>query len=245
MKSIKAFVPRPLRRWVRRSPLASAAMRVVAPPLKRLLRKGASHDEIYGDDYFAMIDETSRASAEIMADSILKRLQPSSVLDLGCGTGTLLERLRDLGVAVRGLEHASSALRYCRERGLDVLKMDLGDPVGLAETSEALGSYDLAVCFEVAHQIPPELADVCVSFLCQHADRVIFSADSGGSDRLPLNPRPPAYWIGKFSAEGFVFNEELSHGLQEEWKDRGAAPWFHRFPMVFERTSGIPQSPKI
>jgi len=234
---VKKAVPRPAREWLRRSKAASSLAGAVSLPLKRLLRRGASHDEIYGDDYFEMIDETSRSSAEVMAASILERFRPDSVIDVGCGTGALIARLQDLGVEVRGVEHASAALRYCHERGLEVEAVDLSDP---EDAEKTLGRYDLAVCFEVGHQLPPALAEACVSFLCGHSDRAVFSADSGASDRLPLNPQPPSYWIGKFEAQGFGYDEALSEALREEWRERGTAPWFHRRPMAFRRRRSTP-----
>lgn len=233
MKSaLRAVVPRPVRDWARRSEGVAVIQRALAPRWKRFLRRGASHDEIYGDDYFAMIDETSRASAETVADSILARFAPRSVVDVGCGTGVLIARLRERGVEVRGLEHARSALRYCRERGLDVVEADLLAP-GLDGTG--FGRHDLAVCQEVAHQLPPKAAPRLVALLGQLADRMLFSSDSGGSDRLPLNPQPPEYWIERFAGQGFRFDAAASEALRAEWRERGVGPWLHRFPMVFER----------
>lgn len=229
---LRTLVPRPVRDRLRGSEASLALQRALVPRWKRFLRRGASHDEIYGDDYFAMIDETSRASAEAMADSIRGRFAPGSVVDVGCGTGALILHLRELGIAVRGLEHAQSALRYCRERGLDVVETDLLDP-GL--DGAGLGSRELAVCQEVAHQLPPEAAPGLVALLCRLAGRVLFSSDSGGSDRLPLNPQPPEYWIERFAGEGFRFDAAASEALRAEWSERGVAPWLRRFPMVFER----------
>ena len=45
---------------------------------------------------------------------------PATVLDIGCGTGMLLEDLQKLGLAV-GLDFSMVALEYCRQRGLKSL----------------------------------------------------------------------------------------------------------------------------
>ena len=47
------------------------------------------------------------------------------VLDLGCGSGELLERLRPLMEHVVGLELSESRCRAARQRGVEVLQGDL------------------------------------------------------------------------------------------------------------------------
>lgn len=46
--------------------------------------------------------------------------QPRSVLDIGCGSGALLMRLRAQGVRALGLECSSESVKHLRDQGLDV-----------------------------------------------------------------------------------------------------------------------------
>ncbi len=193
--------------------------------------RGATHDQVYGEEYFAFVERTTKASAEAVADSIVKDCRPASVLDVGCGTGTLLACLRERGLRVRGVEYAEAALRACRDRRLDVAKVDLA-----AEPAPDLGTADLAVSMEVGHQLPPSAADRYIDLLCRVADTVVFSSETpGGGDQLPLNEQPHRYWIGKFAARGFTFDEALSRRWRADWKARGTAHWFYRNVMVFRR----------
>jgi SAM-dependent methyltransferase len=51
---------------------------------------------------------------------------PPEVLDIGCATGALLEKLRDRGWAVRGVEIGAPSAAYARKnRGLDVSTLPL------------------------------------------------------------------------------------------------------------------------
>jgi SAM-dependent methyltransferase len=51
---------------------------------------------------------------------------PPTVLDIGCATGALLEKLRDRGWTARGVEIGSPSAAYAREtRGLDVSTLPL------------------------------------------------------------------------------------------------------------------------
>jgi homoserine O-acetyltransferase len=65
-------------------------------------------------------------------DSILRLVPPgASVLDLGCGTGGLLARLREDGHRrLVGVELDEQAILLCVRRGLDVVQMDLNRGLG-------------------------------------------------------------------------------------------------------------------
>jgi homoserine O-acetyltransferase len=65
-------------------------------------------------------------------DSILRLVPPgASVLDLGCGTGGLLARLREDGHRrLVGVELDEQAILVCVRRGLDVVQMDLNRGLG-------------------------------------------------------------------------------------------------------------------
>jgi methionine biosynthesis protein MetW len=54
----------------------------------------------------------------------------SSVLDIACGTGTILKKLQDKGCRVSGIDIAPGAIRLARAKGLDVM---LGDADAFGE----------------------------------------------------------------------------------------------------------------
>ena len=74
-------------------------------------------------------------------DSIVELIPPqSSVLDLGCGSGELLARLRQHGhERVLGVEYDEKAILACVRRGLDVLHADLNQ--GLAPFADQQFDY--------------------------------------------------------------------------------------------------------
>src|SRR5260370_19249201 len=49
----------------------------------------------------------------------------SPVLDLGCGSGTLLETLKQLGVEARGVDASAAAVERCVASGLAVTQAEL------------------------------------------------------------------------------------------------------------------------
>jgi 2-polyprenyl-3-methyl-5-hydroxy-6-metoxy-1,4-benzoquinol methylase len=69
------------------------------------------HDQAYDRNYYAEADVFAVDSAHAMAKTITERFQPKTVIDVGCGTGALLE-------AFRGLRHRR---RDMRKRALHIL----------------------------------------------------------------------------------------------------------------------------
>jgi methionine biosynthesis protein MetW len=68
-----------------------------------------------------------------------------ALLDVGCGTGILLEELRGRFAEIRGVDISEDAVAVARERGLDVLAVDLSNeslpyPSGFFDTVTILSA---------------------------------------------------------------------------------------------------------
>lgn len=230
IRYLSRLLPRSLRERLKKIPWV-ARFRKWASEVRW---KGATHDQIYGEGYFRFVERTTGESAPVIAASILELFRPASVIDVGCGTGVLLECLREKGVRVKGLEYARAALEHCRRRQLDVVPFDLE-----SDTAPDLGRADVVVSMEVGHQLRPEAADRYVGMLCGLGDVVLFSSETpGGGDQLPRNEQPHAYWIDKFRGRSFAFLEPLSRQVRDGWRERKVAPWFARNLLIFERQGG-------
>lgn len=75
------------------------------------------------------------------------------VLDAGCGTGGLLNYLRDKGYTnLTGVDGSADAVAFCHERGLNVLLLNLNDLTDQSETE----LFDAVICNDVFCYIAPE-----------------------------------------------------------------------------------------
>ena len=165
--------------------------------------------EFYDEDYYGSGYDKggvpySRAESvwvdffTTIAASLVKTLQPATVLDVGCASGMLVEALRSRGVDARGIDISTWAIEqipadvrpFCR--------------VG-SVTEEIDGHYDLVTCIEVLEHLPPTLAQVSVGNMCRHAEMVLFSSTPDDFDEpTHLNVEPSDYWAGLFLRHGFV-----------------------------------------
>src|SRR5262245_27839195 len=120
---------------------------------KAKLERFADHNALYDREFFLRQAEAMRVSGRAIAESLKEKLDPKSVMDVGCGSGAILFELRNLGIACMGLEYADAALHLCRERGLAVEKFDLEEEVHFDRTA------DVALSTEVAEHLPASVAD--------------------------------------------------------------------------------------
>jgi SAM-dependent methyltransferase len=200
-----------------------------------IFRGPRSHDELYGGAYFDMVERTTAQGAEVMAQSIVAGLHPSRVIDVGCGTGTLLGELRALGVEGHGLEYATAGLDACRERGLHVERFDLASD----ELPDSIGTFDVAISMEVGQQLPPDAAERYIDVLAALSSSIVFSsAVPGQGDRAPQNEQPHEYWVDLFAARRFGFDDDLTSAWRRTWAAAPVAPWFAANVLVFRREDG-------
>lgn len=192
------------------------------------------HDWVYNEDYYTHTVEgpAARSSATI-AKSIVNEFNPESVIDVGCGTGALLEALRGNGCKVFGLEYSEAGLEFCRARHLDVIKFDL-EKDSLSDNR----TFDVAVSMEVAEHLPEMIADRYIELLTQLSRNIIFTAappGQGGADHV--NEQPPSYWIDKYQHHGFHYNENQSKKWRDSWKSSGEVEgWYHNNLMIFQQS---------
>ena len=74
------------------------------------------------------------------------------ILDVGCGTGANLLMLSKYGEA-EGVDVSEDALAFCRERGLDKVKLGAGE-----ELPYENGTFDLVTAFDVVEHMDDDLA---------------------------------------------------------------------------------------
>ena len=151
----------------------------------------------YSDEWFRARKQATRRSAEVIASFVRDVVRPTSIIDLGCGTGSWLAAFGvDDSLGVDGDWVSRSQLEFPEEH---FRTHDLTRPLVLDRT------FDLALSVEVGEHLPAEAADVLVESLSRLAPVILFSAAipyQGGTGHV--NPQWPAYWADRFRSREYV-----------------------------------------
>jgi SAM-dependent methyltransferase len=192
----------------------------------------------YPASFFEEMQAESSSSARAIVPVVLSLVNPTSVVDVGCGRGWWLQAFSEAGLRdIQGLDGDwvdEDALLIERSR---FKKVDLEKPLPLDRT------FELAVCLEVAEHLPPVFADTLVESLTRLAPVVLFSAAvplQGGEHHV--NEQWPQYWVEKFARLGYVPVDALRRHI---WNDSRVAFFYAQNMFFLVKRSEISNYPKL
>lgn len=187
-------------------------------------------DRVYDDRFFDEVDAETPAMYRRLVDSLVERRSLASVVDVGCGTGIMLTRFAEHGVAVRGIEGSRAAIR----------RSQIGDLIVRANLERGvpdIGRFDLCLCVEVAEHLLPGSARRLISGLTRLSDVVVFTAAAPGQPgKAHVNLKPKSYWHALFAERGYVVSG-LDRELREAIAGIPEPAYIHANLMTFERVT--------
>ena len=108
----------------------------------------------YDDKFYQGFIDGSYKSAVFYADELLRLIQPSSIVDIGCGRGAWLKAFKQKGILnLKGIDG------NWNNQGLMLDQEISFTPVDLNNLPCPESQSDLAICMEVAEHLRPESAD--------------------------------------------------------------------------------------
>lgn len=192
-------------------------------------------DTSYTGEYYKILADESRRSADRVLPVLLESVSVESALDVGCGIATWLAALQDLGVEdVVGIDGD-----YI-ERDLLQIPAERFVPLDLEESFDLDRTFDLVMSMEVAEHLSPEAADDFVGSLVRHAPTILFSAAiprQGGTDHV--NEQWPAYWAEKFGQHGYLAVDAIRPRI---WTDPAVGFWYAQNTILYVRPDHLPES---
>ncbi len=142
-------------------------------------------------------------------DIIILELKPSSILDIGCGTGVSLMYYLNNNIDALGVENSAIAIAQSPAKE-KILKHNLNKELNLQK------QFDLVWSFEVIEHIHPDYEFNFLKTLTNHSNRIILSAARPGQGgHGHFNEQEPEYWIKKFNLLGYKYESELSEKLKK------------------------------
>jgi SAM-dependent methyltransferase len=189
----------------------------------------AAKELVYDRNYYLAMDAVHRPLYRLLADAVVELVEPRTAIDVGCGTGLVLTRLKERGVEVTGIEGSRHAIELS----------GLGDRVvkaNLERDIPRLGTFDVCFCIEVAEHLPGRSASPLVEALTGLSDTVVFTAalpGQGGSHHV--NEQPQSYWEERFAARGFRRDADGESALRDGIARVTEPVWMHQNLMLFRR----------
>lgn len=169
-------------------------------------------ERVHDEAFFRAIDTAHAPMYDRLTEVLWELTAPGRVVDVGCGSGSLLERFRSRGAEVRGIEGSRHA----------IATSPVADRIvraNLEHELPELGHFDLALCIEVGQNIAKRHARHLVAAIAGLSDRVLFtSAQPGQGGRGHVNEQPPAYWRDLFAEQGFApspLEEKVRSGIAD------------------------------
>lgn len=180
----------------------------------------------------------NRDSAQHVVPLVSSLIHPSSVVDVGCGSGAWLDVFRRHGASrILGLDgYNVDPAWLCIPR--DCFRaLDLSKPFQVAEV------FDLAVCLEVAEHLPKHAAPGFIQSLARVAPVVLFSAAvplQGGTHHV--NEQWPGFWQDLFEKQGYRMLDLIR---KEIWTKPEVQFWYRQNIFLFVVEDWVASCPRF
>lgn len=176
--------------------------------------------EDYGDNYFhgyGGVDEPYdwdsphwRAFFTMLAERLRAVTNPSSVLDIGCARGLLVQAFHEQGVNAYGIDVS--------QRAIETAHPDVASRLSVGSAEHIEGSWDLITCIEVLEHMAPDASERAIDSMCAASERVLLSSTpTHFSEPTHINVREPAAWAASFAERGFFRRTDVDLSFVAPW----------------------------
>jgi SAM-dependent methyltransferase len=168
------------------------------------------------------------SAAREIVPFIMDLIDPKSVVDVGCGTGTWLKVFNDNKVS----DFIGIDGDYVDKEFLKI-NIDVFIEHNLETPYISDRNFDLVISLEVAEHLIEDSADIFIETLTKLGNTIIFSAaipNQGGQNHL--NEREPAYWISKFQKQGFICYDVIRPIF---WENINVDCWYKQNILLFSK----------
>lgn len=173
---------------------------------------------IYNDAFYKAQRAGSYHCALVIMKNVCSIIQPSSVVDVGCGAGGWLRAAQLYSdCSILGVDgSACTSELYIPEENYRVVDFESDFTID--------DSFDLAISLEVAEHISKSQSKYFIEQLTDSAPVVLFSAavpNQGGINHI--NEQWQSYWMDLFERKNFVAHDCIRPLIYED----DSIPWWY------------------
>lgn len=142
-----------------------------------------------------------------MAERIIAKYAPVTVLDMGCAFGYLVSALRNKGVQAYGIYISEYALSQADEK----IKPYVKTMSALDELPDYFPKkYDLVVSIEMIEHLYADDGLKVIKKMTEYSDRILISStDNDFTEPTHVNVQPKEYWCEKFAEYNYFRDLEI------------------------------------
>jgi hypothetical protein len=184
----------------------------------------------YTKTYYKLRERGSSAGAELVLPLLFDRIHITSMVDVGCGTGTWLRAARRLGASrLLGIENPWAGRHQVDDSQIEIRWHNLEERLDISET------FDLCVCLEVAEHLSPSRGETFVDDLCHTSKRILFGAAVPGQrGRHHVNERWQSFWTSLFKARAYVAMDAIRPSI---WSVDDIPYWYRQNTLIYVHES--------
>lgn len=146
-----------------------------------------------------------------VADNIIKKFNPKTVLDVGCAMGYLVTALRDRGVEAYGIDISEYAISKVRD---DIKPYCKVASILTSYPDQFPTHFDLVTTIEVIEHLYEQDSDTFIKNICNLSDNIVFSSTPyDKEEKTHYNVQEAEYWCKKFAKQGYFkdFNQSVTY----------------------------------
>lgn len=192
----------------------------------------------YKNNFYEEMKDASLTSARAVVPLVMEFVKPTSVVDIGCGTGNWLKAFTENGVKqITGVDGS-----WVNEEILVIPKEHFVSK-DIEHTFTFDEKADLAMSLEVAEHVPAPFAADLVRVLTSIAPVVFFSAAiplQGGVHHV--NEQWPEYWAKLFEERGYIPVDCLR---RRTWDDKRVSFFYSQNMFIYVARDAVSRYPRL